>query len=72
MTVGGQSSPSPSHLPNQQRTVDVLIIVELAMGCRWGGHVDTNFCPRRNLNLRPESDRNQKIDSLHPNNLSTS
>src|SRR6218665_1594338 len=33
--------------------VSVLIIAELAMGCRWSRNLQPNFCPGRNLN--PES-----------------
>ena len=48
-----QSSPSSSHLPTDSALVSVLIIAELARGCRWNRNLEPNFCLGRDLNAEP-------------------
>ena len=54
MRAGGESAPSPSHLPTDMCAASALIITELAIrGRRLNRNLAPNFCPGRGLNPEP-------------------
>ena len=68
MRAGGQSSPSPLHLPTDSGCQCTHHVAELARGRRWSINLEPNFCPGRDLNSEPHGWQSCTLTTGPPRN----